>query len=50
LDGEIAPIELPGVRGKPGVTISQDEEPKNVRANSRTWVPEFADPFLCNLG
>jgi acetyl-CoA C-acetyltransferase len=33
-DGEIAPIELPGVRGKPGVTISQDEEPKNVRASS----------------
>lgn len=23
---EIAPIELPGVRGKPGVTVSQDEE------------------------
>lgn len=23
---EIAPIELPGVRGKPGVTISEDEE------------------------
>jgi acetyl-CoA C-acetyltransferase len=31
LDGEIVPIELPGFRGKPGVTVSQDEEPKNVR-------------------
>lgn len=30
-DEEIAPIELPGFRGKPGVTVSQDEEPKNVR-------------------
>lgn len=29
-DDEIAPIELPGFRGKPGVTVSQDEEPKNV--------------------
>lgn len=28
-DEEIAPIELPGFRGKPGVTVSQDEEPKN---------------------
>jgi acetyl-CoA C-acetyltransferase len=34
LDDEIAPIELPGFRGKPGVTISQDEEPKNVRTSS----------------
>jgi acetyl-CoA C-acetyltransferase len=31
LDGEIVPVELPGFRGKPGVTVSQDEEPKNVR-------------------
>lgn len=29
-DEEIVPVELPGVRGKPGVTVSQDEEPKNV--------------------
>ena len=29
-DQEIAPIELPGVRGKPGVTVSQDDEPKNL--------------------
>jgi acetyl-CoA C-acetyltransferase len=25
-DAEIAPIELPGARGKPGVTVKQDEE------------------------
>lgn len=30
-DEEIAPIELPGFRGKPGVIVAQDEEPKNVR-------------------
>jgi acetyl-CoA C-acetyltransferase len=29
-DFEIAPIELPGARGKPGTTISQDDEPKNL--------------------
>lgn len=29
-DDEIAPIELPGFRGKPGVTVSQDDEPKNL--------------------
>lgn len=29
-DAEIAPIEIPGARGKPGVTIDKDEEPKNV--------------------
>lgn len=28
---EIAPVDLPGFRGKPGVTVAQDEEPKNVR-------------------
>lgn len=27
---EITQIELPGFRGKPGVTVSQDDEPKNV--------------------
>lgn len=30
-DEEIAPVDLPGFRGKPGVTVAQDEEPKNVR-------------------
>jgi acetyl-CoA C-acetyltransferase len=29
-DFEIAPIELPGVRGKPGTTVSADDEPKNL--------------------
>lgn len=29
-DWEIAPIEIPGFRGKPGVTVDKDEEPKNV--------------------
>ncbi|KAN0086789.1 Thiolase, N-terminal domain containing protein [Elaphomyces granulatus] len=41
-DGEIAPIELPGVRGKPGVTISQDEEPKNLNPEKlRAIKPAF---------
>lgn len=30
-DDEISAIELPGFRGKPGVTVAQDDEPKNVR-------------------
>jgi acetyl-CoA C-acetyltransferase len=29
-DWEITPVELPGVRGKPGVTVEKDEEPNNV--------------------
>ena len=29
-DFEIVPVEIPGARGKPGVTVSQDDEPKNV--------------------
>ncbi|KAI9934397.1 hypothetical protein ASPWEDRAFT_117360 [Aspergillus wentii DTO 134E9] len=29
-DDEITPVELPGFRGKPGVTVSQDDEPKNL--------------------
>lgn len=29
-DWEITPVELPGVRGKPGVTVDKDDEPKNV--------------------
>lgn len=36
-DDEVAPIELPGFRGKPGVTVSQDEEPKNVRFSMSPW-------------
>ncbi|KAL3470464.1 Thiolase, N-terminal domain-containing protein [Aspergillus californicus] len=42
LDGEIAPIELPGFRGKPGVTISQDDEPKNLNPDKlRAMKPAF---------
>jgi acetyl-CoA C-acetyltransferase len=41
-DWEIAPIELPGVRGKPGVTISQDDEPKNLNeAKTKTLRSTF---------
>ena len=40
-DEEIAPIELPGFRGKPGVTVAQDDEPKNVR----NTLPLFAYYF-----
>lgn len=29
-DWEIVPVEIPGARGKPGTTISKDEEPKNL--------------------
>ncbi|PGH13109.1 hypothetical protein AJ79_03816 [Helicocarpus griseus UAMH5409] len=29
-DAEIAPIEIPGFRGKPGVVVDKDEEPKNL--------------------
>lgn len=29
-DFEIAPITVPGARGKPGVTVDKDEEPKNL--------------------
>ena len=31
-DWEITPVELPGVRGKPGATVDKDDEPKNVGA------------------
>lgn len=29
-DFEIAPVTLPGVKGKPGVTVDKDDEPKNL--------------------
>lgn len=29
---EIAPIQIPGGRGKPAITIDKDDEPKNVRS------------------
>ncbi|OJJ46316.1 hypothetical protein ASPZODRAFT_67728 [Penicilliopsis zonata CBS 506.65] len=41
-DYEIAPIELPGFRGKPGVTVSQDDEPKNLNPDKlRAIKPAF---------
>ncbi|KAJ9225304.1 hypothetical protein DTO027B5_5270 [Paecilomyces variotii] len=41
-DAEIVPIELPGFRGKPGVTVSQDEEPKNLNPEKlRAIKPAF---------
>jgi acetyl-CoA C-acetyltransferase len=32
-DFEIAPITIPGARGKPGVTVDKDDEPKNLNAD-----------------
>ena len=29
---EISPVDLPGFRGKPGVRVEKDDEPKNVRS------------------
>ncbi|KAI2791555.1 Acetyl-CoA acetyltransferase IB [Penicillium oxalicum] len=41
-DFEIAPIEIPGFRGKPGVTVSQDDEPKNLNPDKlRAMKPAF---------
>lgn len=41
-DFEIAPVELPGVRGKPGVTVSKDDEPKNLNMEKlRSIKPAF---------
>ena len=39
---EIVPVQLPGARGKPGITVDKDDEPKNVSASihldrCRTW-------------
>ncbi|KAL4734643.1 Thiolase, N-terminal domain-containing protein [Aspergillus similis] len=42
LNDEIAPIDLPGFRGKPGVTVSQDDEPKNLNPDKlRAMKPAF---------
>ncbi len=41
-DFEIAPIQLPGVRGKPGVTVDKDDEPKNLNIEKlRSMKPAF---------
>jgi acetyl-CoA C-acetyltransferase len=39
---EIVPIEIPGARGKPSVTVSHDDEPKNLNeSKTRTLRPSF---------
>ncbi|PGH18507.1 hypothetical protein AJ80_04477 [Polytolypa hystricis UAMH7299] len=39
---EIAPIEIPGFRGKPGVVVDKDEEPKNLHPEKlRAIKPAF---------
>ncbi|KIW97610.1 uncharacterized protein Z519_01194 [Cladophialophora bantiana CBS 173.52] len=41
-DFEIAPIQLPGARGKPGVTVDKDDEPKNLNIEKlRAMKPAF---------
>lgn len=41
-DWEIAPITVPGPRGKPGVTVSKDEEPATLNADKlKTLRPAF---------
>jgi len=41
-DFEIAPVELPGARGKPGVTVDKDDEPKNLNIDKlRSIKPAF---------
>jgi acetyl-CoA C-acetyltransferase len=41
-DFEIAPIEIPGARGKPGTTVDRDDEPKNLNIDKlRSIKPAF---------
>jgi acetyl-CoA C-acetyltransferase len=41
-DWEIAPIEVPGGRGKPNVSVDKDDEPKNLNeAKTKTLRPSF---------
>lgn len=41
-EGEIAPVEIAGVRGKPGSTVSKDEDPGNFREDkTRGLKPVF---------
>jgi acetyl-CoA C-acetyltransferase len=41
-DFEIAPIEIPGARGKPGVTVDKDDEPKNLNVDKlKSMKPAF---------
>jgi len=39
---EIVPVDVPGPRGKPGTTVTQDDEPKNLNAErAKTLKPSF---------
>ena len=41
-DWEIAPVEVPGPRGKPGTTVDTDEEPKNLNIDKlKSMKPAF---------
>jgi acetyl-CoA C-acetyltransferase len=41
-DFEIAPIEIPGARGKPGTTVDKDDEPKNLNVEKlKVMKPAF---------
>lgn len=41
-DWEIAPVEVPGPRGKPGTTVDRDEEPKNLNIEKlKSMKPAF---------
>jgi acetyl-CoA C-acetyltransferase len=41
-DFEIAPVEIPGARGKPGTTVDKDDEPKNLNIDKlRSMKPAF---------
>ncbi|KAK2759076.1 erg10, acetyl-CoA C-acetyltransferase [Arachnomyces sp. PD_36] len=46
-DAEIAPIEIPGFRGKPGVTVDKDEEPKNLNPDK---LKSMKPAFIPNTG
>ena len=41
-DFEIAPVEIPGARGKPGTTVDKDDEPKNLNIDKlKSMKPAF---------
>lgn len=41
-DFEIAPVEVPGPRGKPGTTVDKDDEPKNLNVEKlKSMKPAF---------
>ncbi|BFZ55199.1 erg10, acetyl-CoA C-acetyltransferase [Savitreella phatthalungensis] len=45
---EIAPVEIPGVRGKPGKTVSVDDQPANLNVDKmRTLKPSFKKDGTC---